>query len=91
MIGAPGSTLQEPAKTTHYGNPWWTAFYLGFMLTVLVFQTVLTIWLLVGGLHNHNAAPLLTGMLLVPHQATFARFTSSRSVLSWALRLRQMM
>ena len=66
MIGAPGSTLQEPAKTTHYGNPWWTAFYLGFMLTVLVFQTVLTIWLLVGGLHNHNAAPLLTGMLLAP-------------------------
>jgi KAP family P-loop domain len=28
---------------------------------------------------------------LVPRQATFARFTSSRSALSWALRLRQMM
>jgi cyclohexanone monooxygenase len=28
---------------------------------------------------------------LVPRQATFARFTSSRSRWSWALRLRQMM
>jgi hypothetical protein len=28
---------------------------------------------------------------LVPRQATFARFTSSRSVWSWALRLRQAM
>ena len=28
---------------------------------------------------------------LVPRQATFARFTSSRSVVSWALRLRQAM
>jgi hypothetical protein len=41
--------------------------------------------------HNEAAFPARVWTQLVPHQATFARFTSSRSVLSWALRLRQMM
>jgi hypothetical protein len=35
--------------------------------------------------------PTLAVTALVPCQATFARFTTSRSALSWALRFRQAM
>jgi hypothetical protein len=46
----------------------------------LVFQTV-----------ENRAVSIEHGRYLVPRQATFARFTSSRSARSWALRFRQPM
>ena len=48
-------------------------------------------WTVIHGLLLGTLFLLAFTGVLVPRQATFARFTSSRSVLSWVLRFRHLM